>query len=208
MSRSKKRLAVIGAGVGTAALVVGGVAFAAFQQSAQATTTGTTAAEAFAPLSVSGEWAGRRASDGTYPPGNLRLLPGEAGDVRIKLTNPATNTVQGRVVEIKPVASALTSTCAGSFVVSTYVPAANAVVIKNDGNGIDVILRDAVTLKPETTSACQGATYPTKFEVKFEATRANVTAPGFLTPFNAKAAAVDSTDTAKAADPDTAAPAS
>ncbi|SDS45713.1 hypothetical protein [Actinoplanes derwentensis] len=185
MSRSKKRLAVIGAGVGTAALVVGGVAFAAFNQIAVASPTGTTSAESFAPLTVSGEWLGRPAPNGTYPTdgSNLRLLPGEAGDVKISLTNPSSNTVQGKVLYIKPVApTAADDVCNSAFEVATYTPgASNPVVVKN-GLSIVVTLRKAVTLKSSATETCQGKTYPTKFEVKFEATRDAVT--GSTASFN------------------------
>jgi hypothetical protein len=178
MSRSKKRLAVIGSGIAVAGLAIGGVAFAAFNQTASASATGGAGTESFAPLTVSGSWQGRAASDGTYPADAKLLLPGESGDVRLVLTNPGSNTVQGQVVSITP--TALSDDCFGNIQVATYKPG-TGLVLKN-GTNTSVILKNAVTLKPDATEICQGKRFTPTYTVQFQATRDAVATPPTIQP--------------------------
>jgi hypothetical protein len=181
MSLNKKRVAVLGSGLAVAGLVIGGVAYAAFSQSASANTSGTAGSEKFAPLSASGTYLGRLDPDGTYHADAKFLLPGESGDVSLKLTNPSSNTVQGKVVSIIP--GALNDDCSGKIKVAKYTPnSTNAVVVKN-GTFITVTLKDAVKLDASATEDCQGKTFTPTYTVKFEATRdAVTTAPAPLNP--------------------------
>jgi hypothetical protein len=178
MSRTKKRLAVIGSGTAVAAVVIGGVAFAAFNQSAQANVQGA-GTETFAPLTVSGLWKGRPANDGTYPSDAKLLLPGDSGDVALTLTNPATNTVQGEVVSITP--NALSDDCSGNIQLATYTPG-NALVLDHSGTGSTVILKKAVTLKDAADNNCQNKRFAPTYKVQFQATRDAVKNPVALNP--------------------------
>src|SRR3982751_2339157 len=136
MSRSKKRLAVIGSGIAVAGLAIGGVAFAAFNQTASASAGGGAGTESFAPLTVTGAWQGRADKANNYPADAKLLLPGESGDVKLVLTNPGSNTVQGKVGSITP--TALSDDCYGNIQVATYEPGDN-LVLKN-GTNTSVIL--------------------------------------------------------------------
>ncbi|GLZ01378.1 hypothetical protein [Actinoplanes sp. NBRC 103695] len=178
MSLNKKRLTVIGSGVAVAALAIGGVAFAAFNQVAQANPTGA-GSEKFEALTVNGQWLGRDAGNQTYSPGTKLLLPGEAGDVKITFSNPGTNTVQGKVVSITPGATP-TDGCTPSVEIASYSP--GSALVLNKGTTVSVILKNAVKLKESATAACQGQSFPTAFDVKFEATRDPAANPQILTP--------------------------
>jgi hypothetical protein len=171
MSLTKKRLTVIGSGIAVAGLAIGGVAYAAFSQSANAATSGTAGAEKFAPLTASGTYLGRPAANGTYSPDAKLLLPGESGDVSLSLTNPGSNTVQGKVVSITP--AALQDDCSGHIKVAKYSPG-STVVVKN-GTVVTVTLKNAVSLDSTATSDCQGKTFTPTYTVQFEATRETVT---------------------------------
>ncbi|MEU8232252.1 hypothetical protein AB0C12_21930 [Actinoplanes sp. NPDC048967] len=177
MSLNKKRLSVIGAGIAVVGITLGGVAYATFNQTATASPTGV-GSETFAPLSVNGQWLGRNVN-GAYSSSTKLLLPGESGDVKITLSNPGSNTVQGKVVSIKPGAT-VNDGCTDSFQVATYTPGSNLVL--NKGTTVSVILKKAVTLKESATEACQGQSFPTNFDVKFEATRDTVATPAALDP--------------------------
>jgi len=179
MSLTKKRLAVVGAGLAVVGLTIGGVAYATFNQTASANPTGV-GSETFAPLTVSGQWLGRNVG-GSYPADNKLLLPGESGDVRVTLTNPGTNTVQGKVVSITPAATSHDG-CSDSVKVASYTPSPATPVVLKNGTSINVTLKRAVTLNESATEACQGQTFPTSFQIKFEATRDGVTAPAALEP--------------------------
>lgn len=179
MSRSKKRLAVIGSGVAAAAIAVGGVAFAAFNQSAQASAAGA-GTESFAPLSAAGTWVGRPDAKGNYSDDGKLLLPGESGDVQLKLTNPATNTVQGAVVSIIP--AGLQNDCSGNLKLASYKP--GSALVLDHGGTVTVTLKNAVSLKPEATSTCQGLRFTPQYTVIFEATRDAVKTPTTLNPDN------------------------
>jgi hypothetical protein len=177
MSRSKKRLAVIGSGVAAAAIAVGGVAFAAFNQSAEASAAGA-GTESFAPLSATGTWMGRPDAVGRYSDSGKLLLPGESGDVVLELTNPSTNTVQGAVVSIVP--AGLQNDCSGNLQLASYKPGSELVL--DHGDKVKVTLKKAVSLKPEATSTCQGLRFTPKYTVIFEATRDAVKTPTTLNP--------------------------
>lgn len=178
MSRNKKRLAVIGSSVAAVGLVIGGVAFAAFNQSANASANGGAGTETFAPLTVAGEWKGRLAADGTYPTDAKLLLPGESGDVRLVLTNPDSNTVQGKVVSITP--TGLPDDCFGNIKVATYTP--GTVLVLQHGTNTPVILKNAVKLLDDATEVCQGKRFTPTFTVQFQATRDAVATPASLDP--------------------------
>jgi len=179
MSRNKKRLAIIGAGVAVTALAVGGVAFAAFNQTASASAAGA-GTENFAPLTVTGTWLGRpgTASGGGYGADAKLLLPGESGDVSLFLKNPNSNTVQGEVVSITP--DALTDDCFGNIQVATYTP--GPALVLDHGSNFTVTLKNAVTLKPTATEVCQGRRFTPTYTVVFQATRDAVQTPSSLLP--------------------------
>jgi len=186
VSMSKKRLGMIGSGIAVLAVIAGGtIAYATFNRSGTASADGT-ASETFAPLSVQGEWLGRSG-------GGAKLLPGESGDVRVTLTNPASNTVQGKVRGIVPIALDPNSiggipddvkpACKNWLHFATFTPAAGAnPVLSNNGIGKAIILKDAVKLDVEATESCSGMTFPTSFTVNFEATRDSLYDVATLTP--------------------------
>ena len=186
MNLTQKRAAVL-AGVAAAGLAVAGtVAYAGYQRSATASAAGS-ASERFAPLSVSGEWLGRTG-------GGLKLLPGESGDVRVVLTNPASNSVSGKIVSITPVTVTQNditgpveggdrAACAGWLSFASYQPSApNLTVLGNTGQGVGVTLTNAVTLDAAATEKCSGMAFPTTFIVRFEATRLAPGGPTTLQP--------------------------
>jgi hypothetical protein len=160
MSRSKKRVAVIGSVVAVTGLVIGGVAFAAFNRTASATASGA-GTENFAPLTVTGTWQGRNVNG-----------------AQLVLTNPGSNTVQGKVVSITP--ASLADDCYGNIVLAAYAPGDNLVVPR--GAHTPVILKNAVTLKADATETCEGKRFAPTYTVQFQATRAGVQTPAEIAP--------------------------
>jgi hypothetical protein len=178
MRKMSKRATMISAGVATAAVVTAGtVAYAAFNSTANAD-AGEHGAETFAPLTVTGTWLGVRPNH-TNPAVSQNLLPGESADVKIRLTNPSTNTVQGNVVSIIPVAlvdGQPTGTtnpgyCKPLIKFAAYTPAGGSAITLSRGQAVDVELYNAVTLDASTNETCSGIKFPTNFTVKFLATR-------------------------------------
>ncbi|GAA0564176.1 hypothetical protein GCM10010172_54520 [Paractinoplanes ferrugineus] len=197
MSRSKKRLAVIGTGVAVAALTIGGVAFAAFNRSATANATGA-GTETFEPLTANGTWMGRPDGNG-YPANGKLLLPGESGDVQLVLGNPSSNTVQGKVVSITP--TGLTNDCSGNLQLATYQP--GGALVLDHGGSVTVTLKKAVSLKREATETCSGLRFDPKYTVVFEATREPVkTSPTGLEPLGSPVRSVAGAGTAQKSDED------
>jgi hypothetical protein len=178
MRKMSKRSTMITAGIAAAGVVTAGtVAYAAFSSQANAD-AGQHGSENFAPLTVTGTWLGVRPNH-TNPAVSQDLLPGESADVRIHVANPGTNTVQGKVVSITPVAlsdgqiggGVNAGACRPLIKFATYTPSGGSTIVLAKGSTLDVELYNAVTLDEATTEACAGMKFPTNFTVKFLATR-------------------------------------
>ncbi len=194
--RSKRILAATLAAVGTVAAA--GVAWAAFRSTGESQAV-TVSGETFSGVEVSGAWLGRyNATTNTHAGSTSALIPGEHGDVKLTLTNPAANTINGKVVGIKAkpvgendiggaVSPGNKATCAGKLNFAYFTPFAGDAVVPviadtGAGGAREIILRDAVQLDPSATEICQGMTFPVAYEVTFEATRDGVGGQSVYTP--------------------------
>ena len=177
---SKRTTTVVSGAVAVGLVTIGTVAYAAFQNSASADAGNANGAETFKPIVVvSSAWLGVRDSTHTTVVG-ANMLPGEFGDVLLRLQNPDANTVNGKITQIDPVvptaaqiggvSSGNKATCLGMLEFSTYNPITAKVVLPH-GTTTDIDLNNAVKLHPDATSICQGMTFPTKFTITFTATR-------------------------------------
>lgn len=177
---SKRTTAVASAFAAVGVVAAGTIAYAAFQNSAQANASGS-GAEKFAPVTITdSEWLGVRGADHTQVV-SKNLLPGESGDVKLKISNPEPNTVNGKITSITP--NAVTATqitgiptakkadCLAKLTYNSYPMLAQKLVLPSDGVAYDVFLNDAVKLSSEATSDCQGMSFPTTFTLTFDATR-------------------------------------
>lgn len=185
---SKRSSAVIAAAVAVGAVAAGTVAYAAFQRT-QAAEAGSQGAEKFAPMTVTATWIGVRPAH-TGDPISAKLLPGDTADVRVAVTNPGENTVNGKVVSIIPEAltdSSITGVeggdrkyCRELLTVRSYTPANFVVGKGGDGHTLDLL--DAVALHGDTDIRCSGMTFPLTYKVTFAATRGGVNKPATLAP--------------------------
>lgn len=178
---SKRTTAVVSGAVAVGLVTIGTVAYAAFQSSASADAGSANGAETFKPIVVvSSTWLGVRNEAHTTQVG-ANMLPGEFGDVLLKLQNPAANTVNGKITKIEPVLPTVNQIggvnpadragCLAMLQFSTYTPVTTKVVLPHDDTVKDIDLNNAVHLKTEATENCQGMTFPTKFTITFAATR-------------------------------------
>lgn len=143
---------------------VSGFAIATF---AQVSTTGPVAgsAESFSAVTVSG------AQTGT-------LLPGESAYVTLTLTNPNTN-VKAKLTSITPgevvidsvLDSADTAYCHGQIELSTVGADPLFPTLAVSEANYPFKLTDAVKLKADTDTRCQGMSFHTTWTAQFEAVR-------------------------------------
>ncbi len=159
----KKKLKVILAGsAAVATIAVAGISYAAYARTSSAEATGTS--EKFRAVTVVGEWG----STGG-------LLPGEAGDVRVKLGVSAENTVAAKVVkifaqaitaaDITGIPTANKEACAGKLSTVVYQPAALA--IAPSAQNVVLTLKEAVKFDESATVDCEGMSFKTKWTVEF-----------------------------------------
>jgi hypothetical protein len=187
MRKLSERSAMIVSGVAATVVIAGGtIAYGAFKGTGTAS-AGQQGTESFAPLTVTGTWIGVTTPDNVLV--SARMLPGESADVRITLTNPSANTVQGKVTTITPVKlnpsdinAANRARCVGALRFSSYrTTATDAIVVARDST-VPVILKDAVTLDAAADDACAGMSFPTDFVVGFTATHDSVGSVDVLHP--------------------------
>jgi hypothetical protein len=187
---SKRTTAIVSGATAVGLVTLGTVAYAAFTSSANADAGNTSGAEKFKPIAVtSATWLGVRKDEHAVVV-SKNLLPGDFGDVRIRLNNPANNTVNGKITSINPVAvpnneikglsdDNWQDDCNAYLKFSKYTPA--ALVLPSDGKNYEFDLNNAVNLDKDAPIECQGMTFPTKFTVTFEATRDTETATSTVT---------------------------
>ena len=190
MRKIPKRSAVIASGVAAAGVIVAGsFAYATFTSSGTAA-AGDQGAEAFSPMTVTGTWVGVR-PDNDGPVISTRMLPGESADVSVSLSNPWTNTVQGKVTTITPVpptadqvqvALADRQWCLDRLTFHRYATTPSSKRRDRPNTAVSVNLDDAVSLAPVADERCSGMRFPVAFKVSFEATRDQVGAVSSLAP--------------------------
>ncbi|GAA0793712.1 hypothetical protein [Spirilliplanes yamanashiensis] len=182
MNLNKKRTAVLSGVAAIGVAVAGTVAWAAFTNS-QTASAGAVQSETYQPLTVSGEFLGR-----TGAHSSKALLPGDTGDVRLTLTNPAGNSVNGKVVSIRAeqvnpheVTGGATweakQGCAAAVQLSDISTANGNTVILAAGSTQPLTLVKALKLADGATLACSGMTFPLNYTVTFEATRDGAVLP-------------------------------
>ena len=183
MNLNKKRAAILSGVAAIAIAAAGTVAWAAFSNT-QTASAGDVTAETYKPMTVTGDYLGR-----TGAHTSKSLLPGDTGDVLLKVTNPVGNSVNGRISSIKaePIsASEVTGgssftqkqTCAAAVKLRDYtVTDSYTVVLAPSADEQQFTLLGAVKLDDNATLACSGMKFPLKYTVSFEATRAAVVQP-------------------------------
>jgi hypothetical protein len=205
MSKNRKRATTLAAAGAVVAIAIGGgVAWAAFARSAN-TGDGVSGSSArFDQLGVVGAFA-----DGE----GKNMLPGDAAKVKLTITVPSTNSVNARVVSIKPqslsgtnigggVADADKGTCAGLITLKTYDATGIVLAPTPDSNSpatVTVTLTEAVKFASTMDQRCANMTFSPKWDVAFEATRdpahpKSTTAGVTLPPTAVKAADVANAD--------------
>jgi hypothetical protein len=106
------------------------------------------------------------------------LLPGDSSSVTLAIGNP--NTIKAKVIEIKPAAVNPVVVDPASIDVATDASyceglidllASSATPTINGGGSTVVIMNGAVTLDPAMDIRCEGMTFKTNWEVKFQAVR-------------------------------------
>ena len=175
---SKRTTAIVTGVVAVGVIAAGTVAYAAFTRTANANFNNQQA-ENFAPMTVSATWIGvRPAHSGNAI--STRLLPGDSADLKISITNPSWNTVNGKVTTINAVQltdASITGIdqladrqyCRGALALRNFAPGSNLIIPPN--TTVDVELDDAVVLHPDTDLRCSNMTFPTDYQVTFQATR-------------------------------------
>ena len=176
MNLNKKRAAILSGVAAVGVAVAGTVAWAAFMNTETAA-AGSVQSETYQPLTVAGEFLGR-----TGAHGSKTLLPGETGDVRLTLTNPTGNSVNGKVVSIRAEqvnAAQVTGgpsieakqACAAAVQLSAIPTTDSNTIVLAANSTQPVTLARAVKLAGDATLACSGMTFPLNYTVTFEATR-------------------------------------
>jgi hypothetical protein len=162
--RSKRLLAAALAVAGV--VVASGVAYAAFFYQQQATASGSAAT--FGNITVDAQW------DSSLP-----LLPGGANDVKLLITSPNGNNVNARVTSISavniaaneitgPATDADKADCATWLVERTIGDTTGIVLPPN--STVALVINDGVALHGDATVKCQGMTFPSKWNVRLDAT--------------------------------------
>ncbi|GAB7041543.1 MULTISPECIES: hypothetical protein [Catenuloplanes] len=164
MSKTKKRGTTIAvAGAVAAVAIGGGVAWAAFAQSATAQNVAGSSAK-FGVFTATGNFATGQGAN---------MLPGDKADIVINVNLPSNNTANALIKSVTPTVGGKTVTpaaqadCAGQIDLAQYLPA-NLVIAK--GADAKLILADAVTFRKTMTEACQGISFTTTWDVQVEAT--------------------------------------
>jgi hypothetical protein len=190
MRKIPKRSAVIASSVAAAGVIAAGTfAYATFKSTGTAA-AGDQGAEAFTPMTVTGTWVGVR-PDNNAPVISTRMLPGESADVSVSLSNPWTNTVQGKVTTITPIPPTADQMqvdpadrqwCLDRLTFHQYATTPSAGVVIAPNTAVSVNLDDAVSLAGVADERCSGMKFPINFKVSFEATRDQVGAVTSLVP--------------------------